>query len=46
MKQVNCKQCGEISPVCYCECLECGNPLKGELEELVCSECQEALDGN
>ena len=46
MKQVNCKRCGEISPVCYCECVECDKPLQNELGDLVCSECQEILDGN
>ena len=27
------------------ECLECQAPIKGELETLVCSKCQEYLDG-
>jgi len=27
------------------ECLECDALLEGDLETLVCSKCQEALDG-
>ena len=52
MKQVNCKGCGEISPICYCDapiCVECeeyltGFPLKHK--QKICSNCQEILDGN
>ena len=39
MKQVKWKAFLKI-------CLECGEPLEDELEELVCKKCQEILDGN
>ena len=52
MNQANCEDCGEISPVCYCDeptCLECDEYITGfalEHKQKVCDNCQEILDGN